>query len=346
MKKTTMCGILATGLVFALGMTGICATKKKAPVKKPVAKTQHYVQGTTQLKGEYAELGNVYTLGKECPFNIKLINAEYTLDAVRIGDNTYIPGKDEKLMVLHMTYHNPQHSEYFVRWDTLEFTAVDAHDQNHEGLKDLGMEKDKSTCSMNFKPAQKVNVYGVMVVPAAGEIPKLIVKSSDNLVLRYNLKGKVKPLAAPFADPADKTGATALEDIPAQMNTYYPLGALNVKLENVAYNDSAQMGEIELEENEKFLVAQIQVKNVSASEQFLRWDTFDPVITDTDGAEVANCADMLYKSKDTSFSTNLKPAQELTVRCIFKVPNDTDVKTLSMYLDAGHTFLFDISNVK
>jgi hypothetical protein len=345
MNRLIRYAALAAILVFAFGIATSAATKK-APAKKTTTKTPHYVQGTTQLKGEYAEFGKTYTLGKNDPLNITLKSAEYTIDPVKVGDSTYVPNAEEKLIVFHMTYHNPQPSERYTRWDSVAFTVVDPQSQNHDGLKDLGMEKDKSSCSMSLKPAQKIEVYGVMPVPAKGEMPKLIIKSSDELVLRYDLKGKVKGLPAEYADPSDKTSATVLDKIPAKMGIYYPLGNLAVKLDKIEINDDPKMGENEAEEGEVFLVAYMTVKNVAAAPEYLRWDTFDPVITDTDGVETGSNTDMFQKSKDRSFSADIQPGQEITVRSIFKIPEDTDLKTLSMHLGENRTFIFDISSVE
>ncbi len=345
MSKLTRSGALIAALIFASGLTLANAATKTKP--KPKTTTQpHYVQGTTQLKGEYAEMGKTYTLGKEDPLNINLKSAEYTIEPIKIGETSYVPTADEKLLVLHFTYHNPQPRERFTRWDSFDFTIVDPQDENHEGLVDLGMEKDKSTCSMDLKPAQKIDVYGVMRVPAKGEMPKLIIKSSDQLVLRYNLKGKVKGLSEPYADTSDKTGATALAKVPANMGVYYPLSNLEVKLDKVEYSIGPTMGETELDESEVFLVATITAKNVGTSPEFMRWDSFDGKIIDVDGVEAADCVDMFQKSKDKTYGGDVQPGQELTVRCIFKMPDDTDVKTLSMHYDANRTFLFDISNIQ
>ncbi|MCE5198148.1 MAG: DUF4352 domain-containing protein [Armatimonadota bacterium] len=351
MRRFAGLTLLIFALIAVLGTVGFCATTKKTATKKPAAKpkatsTAHYVQGTTQLKGEYADFGTTYTLGKESPLNITIKSAEYSVEPVKIGEMLYVPTAEEKLLVLHMVYHNPQPSEQYVRWDTLGFTVVDPQSQNHDGLKDLGMEKDKLGCSMSMKPAQKIEVYGVMMVPAAAEMPKLIIKSSDELVLRYNLKGKVKGLQAPFADPADKTGATALATINAQMGTYYPFGEFSVKIDSAEYSDKTQMADIELEEGQRFLVVQMGVKNVSAGNQFLRWDSITSKVTDTDDTDVSDCRDMLQKSKDKSFSADVKPGQELTVRCIYIIPDDTDLKSLSEQLGEGRTFIFDLSGVK
>lgn len=347
MKGFTKLILLALAVTAMAGLVGTSATAKK-PVRKPVSKpaSTHVVQGTTQLKGEYAAFGTTYTLGKIDPLNININSAEYTIEPVRVGDQLYVPKADEKLLVLHMTYHNPQHAERFTRWDSLAFTVVDPRDQNHEGLADLGMEKDQSTAAMTLKPTQKINVFGLIVVPASGEMPKLIVKSGDNLVLRYDLKGKVKGLVAPFADPADKTGATALTSINFPMGTYAPLGCFKARVNSAEFTDKTTMGETEANEGNRFLIVQMDVTNVSPKPEFLRWDTITGKVIDVDGIELSDCVDMFSKSRESSLATDLKPGQEIMTRCIYRIPNDAQVKTLSLCLSEGKTFLFDLSSVK
>jgi len=351
LKAAALAAIVSL-LICPAGMAAKAKPKPKAPVKKPAAvkappKTPHVVLGTTQLSGENAQLGTVYTLGKSSPMNITLRSAEYTVEAVRIGDQTYAPSAEEKLLVLHLTYHNPQKGEQFVRWDSFGFTIVDPKDQNHDGLKDLGTEKDSASYSMSMKPAQKTDVFGVMVVPAAGEMPKLIIKSSDELVLRYDLHGKVKGLPALYADPADKTGATALAKITATAGTYYPIGMFSFKLNKVEYSSETKMGDNDLDEGQKFLVVSFSLKNTSASQQFFRWDSLTNKLIDVDGVEVARCStDVFQASKNNSFSNNIQPGQEMNFRYIYKVPNDTDLKTLAIAEGDGRTFEFDISGTK
>lgn len=322
--------------------------KAKTAVKKPANTTlPHYVKGTTQFSGENAQLEITYTLGKSYPFNLTLKSAEYRVDPITVGDNIYTANKDEKFLVLHFTYHNPQKLESFVRWDSFPMTIVDPKDQNHDGPKDLGMEKDSSSCAMAFKPAQKVDVYSLMVVPAESEMPKLIIKSSDDTVLRYDLRGKVKGLPALYADPKDKTGATALPKIPAKPGDNYYVGVFKFNLDSVAYSSSTTMGELEAGEGEKLLVAKFTLTNTSPQEQFIRWDSLQAKIKDVDGVEVCSAADMFQNSKDKSFGASLTPGQEIKLRYVFRIPNDTSLKEFTIAInDDGRTFIYDISSVK
>jgi len=328
------------------------AKPKPKPKPKPPIKSKttvpRVVLGTTQLSGENAQLGTVYTLGKSSPMNIALRSAEYTVEAVRIGDQTYTPSAEEKLLVLHMTYHNPQKSEQFVRWDSFGFTIVDPKDKNHDGLKDLGTDEKVSTnFAMSMKPAQRNEVVGVMVVPAEGEMPKLIIKSSDELVLRYDLRGKVKGLPAPYADPADKTGATGLAKIPATAGVYWPVGKFNFKFNKAEYTTETTMGGTALYDGEKFMVVSFTLKNISGSQEFFRWDALANKVIDVDGVAVAECScDLFPASRASSFQSSIQPGQEINLRYIYKVPSDASLKTLAIAEGDGRTFEFDISGTK
>jgi len=312
------------------------ATKKKPNIT-------HNVKGTTQLSGENAQFGTTYTLGNAYPFNITIRSAEYSVEPVLIGDRLYTVKNDEKFLILHMIYHNPQHSDRFVRWDSFGFTAVDVHDQNHDGLLDLGAETDNTSVSMNLKPAQKKDVYAAMIVPAAGEIPKLMIKSGDQQVLRYNLIGNVKGLPEVYADTTDKSGATALSKINAVPGTSYSVGVFSFKLNKAGYADISKLGDAKASEGEKLYVINFTLKNMSKGNAFFRWDSFQRKLTDADGVGIGDCLDVFQASKDRSFGDNLLPAQELTLRYVFNVPADNAPKTFTVGTGIGRTFVFDIS---
>lgn len=63
--------------------------------------------------------------------------------------------------------------------------------------------------------------------------------------------------------------------------------------------------------------------------------------------KLARCStDVFQASKDKSFSNDIQPGQEMNIRYIYNVPNDTDLKTLAIAEDDGRTFEFDISGTR
>ena len=341
------CAAVAMGLsVLCAGMAGTAAPRKKpSPAKKPAA-TKRVVRGTTQLKGDQARFGLEYTLGQAYPMNVMLKSAEYTVTPLKIGDTLYIPASGQKLLVLHYTLHNPRPQESLVRFDTFQFTVVDAGNANQEFVGDVGAEATRQTLDMNLKPGQKIDAYTGVMLPAKGEAPKLIVKSPDNLVLRYDLKGKAKPLAAPFADPADKAGATALEKVPAVMGTFYPAGNIELKLDGAAFQEE-KIGDEDLSEGNRFFVIAITARNVAPSKQMLRFDTFALTLRDADGANVEWNQSLLQASRNNPIDMELDPGQEIRGRFFFQVPKDLALKDLSIREGSeGRAFVYDVSGAK
>ena len=222
MKNWTKMSVIAWSLTACQYLPAAPVAQKHAP-----AETPHYTRGTDQMAGASAKLGVTYTLGVARPMNITLLSAEYSLEPMLVGQRLYTVDSSHKMLILHMTYQNPVPREQSVRWDTYEYTAVDAADQNSKGLAELASELDSTPVIAHMKPGQKMAVRALMMVPAVGEIPKLIIKASDGLVLRYDLTGKVKPLAAPYASAADKSGASAADKIEAPIGSTIPVGCFS-----------------------------------------------------------------------------------------------------------------------
>ena len=138
MRKCLLMTLVVSILVCGTAAMSGAAVKKKivkpAP-KKPVAAP---TAPTVQLAGDNGLFGNVFKIKKEGTLFFRLKSAEYTTEQVVMGDTLYVPTSEEKLLVLHLTIQNPSKSEQFVRWDSLNFTAVDSMNNNHEGNSDWG----------------------------------------------------------------------------------------------------------------------------------------------------------------------------------------------------------------
>ena len=297
------------------------------------------------MAGVEGKIGQTYTLGTDNPINFTLNSAEYTLERVNIDTSSYAPNADEKLLLLRYTVHNPNKTERNYYWSTLTFTAVDAMNQNREFEQNVGSHETGEALNVNLKPAQKVEAYTVIKVPAKGVVPKLIVKPESGGVIRYDLRGVAKPLTAPFADPADKTGATALKEIPGQNGQYYPLQNFDIKVLETGYADA--LGETVPEEGQKFFVATISMRNGTKEEQRFYWATFKPTLTDGDG-EAAEWPQSLFRAtRNEQAEGTLKPGQEYKARMYFPLPKDVAAKTLTLAEgEESHIYTFDVSATK
>jgi hypothetical protein len=342
-------------MITAVALMSFVATLTAAAPKKPVKPApKKPAAPSVQLAGNNGVFGTVYSIKKDYPLYFKLKSAEYTTNQVSIGGTLYSPKASEKLLVLHFNIQNPMKSEQYVRWDSLSFTAVDDENNNHEGNNDWGDDEAKGhpKIGITLKPAQTISVMTVVVVPAKGSIPKLMVMPGDDNgpVLRYAMapdkaapaQNKPGGLTAPIADPEDSTNCTALETVPGVIGTVYPYGALDVTIEKSEYTTS-KLGEYEIEdEGQRFLLITVAIKNDSPNEQFVRWDTFQPTLVSADDEELSY-RDMLLANSNRPFGLTMKAGQESRARLLFSIPKDVTPKTLTMKEgDEGRSYQFSI----
>lgn len=330
----------AIGLVFS-ELPGQGAAK----AGRTTSSTNRAKLGTTQLSGENAQVGTTYTLGKDSPVNVTLNRVEYTVGPVRFGNNDLWPKKTEKLLVLHYTLHNPQKGDLRLAWNTINITAVDANDKNWRFVQDVAVEGTHEKCHMSLKPAQKTKVYTCIIVPAAGEIPKVIFESLDRLVLRYNLKGKAAPLPAPIADPADASGATALERVPGSFGEYYPMQGLFAKVDSAAFWSGSVEGR-SLKPGARFMEVVCAAKNEGLRNERLVWSTFKPRLSDADGIELRRLDNVYSATRDAAINTEIEPGQEIRFRYFFEVPGGAQVKSFTWAQIPGREYTYDLTAVQ
>ena len=345
-------GALLTPLVLVFAVAAGAAAK---PAVKSAAKlAAKPAAPAVQRAGGNGVFGKVYSSCQTGTLYFRLKSAEFTVDQVSVGETHYSPEADQKLLLLHFTIQNPQKVEQLVRWDSLNFTAVDAGNSNHEGGADWGDETASATGSrpshnkvdMNLKPAQTIDVYTVVKVPAKGIIPKLMVLPGEDNgpILRYDLtkpENKVTPLKPPVADPSDPSGYTALETVPAALNAVCSGDCFDVTVQKFDYTTGKLDKEDPPEEGTRYLVATLLVKNDTPEKNQLRWDMLGPGLTSTDGGE-RNYEGMLLATADRSFDRNLNPGEEVTVRIYFTVPKDVTPKTLTLKEDNSRTYVFNV----
>jgi hypothetical protein len=344
----TTCG-LVDAAPAQKGKTNTKTTSSKAkPQAKPQVKPQPKLSapplGMVPMAGVDGKIGQTYTLGGDNPINFTLNSAEFTLERVTVGTYFYAPSADEKLLVLRYTIHNPNKHERSYDWGTLAFTAVDMQNQNREYENTAGARQTGEALSVTLKPAQKVDGYTVIKVPAKGVIPKLIVKPDMGGVVRYDLRKDVKPLAAPIADPADATGATARREIPGALDQYYPAQRFDLKLVGTVYADA--LGEIIPEEGRRFFVATVSFRNATNEEASYDWGTFTPTLADADGEQVEWSQALLKANRNETTDGTLKPGQEYKARFYFALPKDVAAKTFTLAEGESHILSFDVSGTK
>lgn len=324
------------------------AAKKAAaaPAKKT---TGPIVLGTNQLPGDFGELGTTYTIGVREPINVTLTKAEYTINRFAVGNNTWVPKADEKMLMLHFTLHNPNPRELNLSWASLKITAVDQVDTNRTGIQAIVRDGTADPLTVSLKPAQKIEVTTGVIVPAAGVVPKLIVeRESGAPVIRYDLHQRVKALPSPIADEADSTGATARKQVPAQSGTYYPLGVFDARLDEVGSVDGKILNR-EAGPDKRYYTATYTIKNRSNFKQRYVWSDFVPELKDTDGEKAYWPQAILKAKRDEVTYGELEPGEEARIRFYFPLPKNVEGKTLQLgegkqvHPTVARSFVFDLT---
>jgi hypothetical protein len=152
---------------------------------------------------------------------------------------------------------------------------------------------------------------------------------------------QIKALDAPFADPADASGYTALDTIPAAIGTPYPFAKYTVTLEKFDFSTDP-LGGANPPAGGRFLTATILVHNSSPDNVGLRDDHFLATLTDADGIQM-NWGGLVAASSGTVVDQGLKTGAEMRVRLYFSVPKGSEPKTL--VLQEGrftHSYQFDV----
>lgn len=308
------------------------------------------VQGTAQLAGGDGALGKTYSLGKTTnALNFTLAALEYGLAPITMGTNVYAPKADEKLLVLRYTVQNPQKSDTSLYYGSFKMTALDAKDINHELNSDVVRDGTTEIYNAQLKPAQKINLLAVLVVPAAGAIPKLIVERGDGSpVLRFDLRGKVKGLVAPFADPADSSGSSALVEVPAQAGVFYPMFNFGGKLESVAFSQDKMDGKAP-DAGKRYLIATFAIKNLlgtTAQPVSYSYSSFKFQLLSAEGDRQTFSGYLIKAARDEHADGSLKSGEEYRFRVYFTLPSDLAAKTLSVSEGVSRAYNFDVSSAK
>jgi len=307
-------------------------------------------QGNGQLAGSAAQPGQTYAVGKRSPLNFTLRSAGYSVRPVHIGDTTFVPEVGEKLLVLRYSVQNPRKEDVTYYWGSLRFTAVDPQDRNHSATANGARDGTPDALQVTLKPAQKVDAVAVIKVPAGVPIPKLLVERGEGdtaPILRFDLRGKVAALPAPFADPADRSGASARDLVPASVGTFYPAPSLDLKVESVAFTAQSLAGRTPAS-GQRFLVATVSVKNTLNRPLDYAWGTLRPELRGPGSALIEWNSQVLGAAGDGAAQGQLRPGESRQVRFFYEVPRSAALTSLTFRegYSNGRAYIFDLRSLK
>jgi hypothetical protein len=336
MKRTAF----AVVLLMVVAASAAVAAAKPKPAASAVKPAQ-------PLPGQWAELNKLYYLGEDKLLAFALKSASFTCERLYFGDTIVAPTANEKMLVLEFSLQNAGKEEWTVNWATARFTAVDSSDNNREGTDNIGQAKNKGKLDLRLKPAQKVDCYTCIMLPNDCQAPKLIVRPSDDgPVLRYDLHGKVKGLAAPYLDTKDETGATALSEIPAEKGKPYQGTLLDFSFDGVTYA-SGTYAETEPNEGYGWAILSATVTNRAKEKWTLNWATLTPTLYGKSGT--IDFGNGVFADADGAggFSTTLDPGKPASVQYCFQVKRGATLKSFALQEgDEGRRYVWDLGGVK
>ena len=346
--------LLLSVVFFLLGIGTASFGAVKKPVKKLPAKPARKLStiGTAQLPGDWCSLGKAYTLGKATAINVTLKSAEYTIGGVKVGRFTHFPEKDQKLLVIHFTLHNPLPKERAINGYTIYWTAVDAKSENKNQLyQAIGVDDaNRNELNQTLKPAQKVEAFAVIRVDAYGPVPKLMAENRTDKgspVARYDMHGKITPLTALYADPSDPTGSTVVKKITGVMGTSYITGAYQISLEKVEFINPP-LDTTNCRNDEVFAVVTFDLGYCGEGAGALggSGSPMDMKIEDMDGFKYDWSRGPMAVSSFKLLKQGIERDSPLKIRMAFPVPKNTALKNLTSKTWTGFPVVFDLSAYK
>jgi hypothetical protein len=234
--------------------------------------------------------------------------------------------------------HNPRPIDRYATGDWFRFTVVDKNGSNHTEVLGVFRSDTLVGLGMELKPGQKVDAFTIIPIPAKGDIEKLIIQSGDDRVLRFALTGKVKPLDPTYADPDDKSGFTAREELAARVGVTFPLplddpnhqDAFDLTVDGIS-TVTASLTEEEQPEGTHNIVLALRLKNASQEGgKFFRGDCFHAELRMDDGSTVEAKARLLHATAARDVDFTLAKGAEVKCRIYFEVPTDAKPKHLAI----------------
>jgi hypothetical protein len=358
----------ASGGALALALLAAVPAVGAAPAKEM---PRNEVKGQGQLHGRNGAFGVVYSL--QNGFNFAINAARYTLEPFN-GYGGATAGTDEKLVVLDFAIKNSQAADNYFGTDDL-FTVVDETGQLY-GARSVGLESQGSKgVPLTLRPGQgrgQVELHDPLrvafAVPGKARIVKIMVNvgragHDDEKVIRYYVAGATKaeagedgdaknviaPLPDEVRDPAQPSGAVALEEGRAVSGIFFPSGAFALRLDSFFYSTQPLVDGSAAEEGKRYAVATVTARSLM-DQSLTMFDVCGgdfPLheITDADGERTKPTA---YRkaNRDESAEHEFRRGDEYTFRIIFTLPMDAAAKKLVLGTGGSRKWVYDIAGVK
>lgn len=281
-----------------------------------------------QKPGIDAELGEGYQFGERQPLQFTLESAEYALGwtkHVRYGT----PNAEQKMLILHFRVQNAGEENLDFSYRNLDFYAVDNLAETHERENPIavyvrGTEDD---LDQTLLPAQAVDAYTAIMVPAERSIPKLIVEHREDeaLVLRYDLQGKIEPLPPTLRGEGQETVKTPLQ---GRLGFFYPTGAYDVRISDVETRTDPEIAGWTLKDEMKWVILTLDVRSRFEEDLPVTYQMFrSSMLIDDFGDEYENIR-ALHSRRDTEYRGEVAPGEIETFRLLYSIYDDAEPEAL------------------
>jgi hypothetical protein len=325
------------------------------PIKAATTPSE-YVKGTHQMAGAQLKFGQVYSYNNNGSLiNIAILKAEY-VPGQFCPDNrsSYMDTIDHKILVIHFRVKNPNSGDLYLGLGKM-FQGIDADGNTIDDVGTVRRLSEKGGIDVTLKPGQGVDdLVSEMVVPAQGGISKLVLQfgraGTSDQVTRFIIgtaPNVIAPLPAPYADPADKTGASELLKIPATVGTTYMAGAADMTVNSLSMAPGP-LGNHTPDDGKQFVVANVSIANKLILQYYFSDGIHATVTTDDD--KITDSF-MLKADHDDDFEGRMMdPDDTAAFRLVLQVPKDATLKTIALNYNMGNDgitpdFVYDLANV-
>lgn len=301
---------LALGLLLIVGTSvGISA---QGTAKAKAGQTTKPTIGTAQMPGDSGKIGTIYQLGD------KGAELHFTLDSATVAtrykalDTNLLAGKNERLLILSYTVHNPLKIEQAADPRSFKFTVVSPDDKNIEFKGSVYDPAKRTSMSQLLKPAQKAKLDVVIPIFAEGPITKLIVARGVGKVLRYDLREALKKSTSVFSPD----GISIASDATVELAKPFDFAGFDMEIQEMkesaepigSYNPSATSG---------LYYVIVKFSNPLAKPLSVGWQYFKPELTDENGEKVHWPSDLVSMSAGTTFVQDVDGDGSVRARYIF-----------------------------
>lgn len=301
---------LAFGLVLIVGATTGFSAQGTAKAK--AGQTTKPTLGTVQMPGDNGKVGTTYQLGD------KGTELHFTLDSATVAtryktlDTNILAEKNERLLVLNYTVHNPLKTEQAAEPRSFKFTVVSPDDKNVEARGNVYDPAKRTSMNQLLKPSQKVKLEVVIPIFAEGPITKLIVARGAGKVLRFDLRDSIKKSTSVFS--AD--GVSIGNEATVELAKPFDFAGFDMEIQEMkeatepigAFIPSATSG---------VYYVTVKFSNPLAKPLSVGWQYFKPELTDENGEKVHWPSDMVSVSSGKTLVQDIDPDGSVRARYMF-----------------------------